>query len=285
MLIIITSEFFLLAFVCIGIGLFVLLISVGSVIVFTYRAKDKCHFFSCITNTCTFILGLANFILIVVLILFLGTNYTLFSLCDYSFQTVSNPETTNQVKDFFQEEIRGFLFPKCYEPNGLNLTEYIPINDPGVVSNLNEISTFLNGFSNYDNFQRVMSADRFNNGIQNVTDQWEVFRTGLSDNFYDVSEVLSTFNTYTLPCNETWVLNSQSCKTDSSITCKEILSNNTFEHERACITDSEKALETFDKLRRSFVSQGTLMKTMIDEIGEITSGTAHNLVSIISIRK
>jgi hypothetical protein len=154
-----------------------------------------------------------------------------------------------------------------------------------VVSNLNEISLFLDGFTNYDNFQREITPDRFNNGIQHITEKWEIFRSGMNDNFYDVPEVLNTFNAITAPCNERWVLNAQLCDSKATISCKDILSNNSFEHERSCIQDSEVALRTFESLRSSFVSQAALMKTMIDDLGEMTSGTPHALVMIISIRK
>lgn len=280
-----TSYFFLGSFFCIGIGFFVLFISVGSIIVFSYRVHDKCHFFSCVTNSCNFLLSVSNFILVLVVVSFIAVNFSVASLCDFSFDLFGDPSTTDIVKVFFEEELQGFLASGCYDTDGLKLTEYIKINDPGVVSNLKEISVFLDGFSNFDNFRRVMSADRFDNGIVDISQQWEVFRQGEADNFYDVREALIEFNRLTASCSEYWVLNTKQCNSQSNLACKDVLSNGTFDHARDCLAEPDQTLEKFDLLRNSYVSQSSLMKKMIEGFDDITSNTAHAKVTVTSTRR
>lgn len=280
-----TGYFFLGSFVCIGIGLFVLLISVGSIIIFSCRMKDKCHFFSCITNACNFLLSISNFILVLVGLSFIAVNFSLASLCDFSFELMNNPSVSDEIKIYFEDSLKGFLNSGCYDSKGLNLTEYIPINDPGVVDNLNEISTFLNGFSHFDNFKRIMSADRFDNGIVDISAKWEVFRQGMEDNFYDVAEELNQLNQMTGPCNEVWVLNTQKCDSKSNLKCKDLLSTRTFDKDRDCLSQPLETQEKFDLLRNSFVSQSSLMKKMIETFDDITSDTAHAKVKVTSTRK
>lgn len=222
-----------------------------------------------------FLLSVSNFILVLVSLSFVAVNFSLASLCDYSFQIFKDPKSTDAIKIYFEEDLQGFLSSGCYEEAGLNLTEYIDVNDPGVESNLNEIGIFLNGFSHFDNFQRLMSADRFDNGIVNISQRWDVYRQGILPNFFDVTEALGEFNKVARACSEYWVLNSESCIEGNQFACKSFHAGDSFDHERDCLDDANFAQETFNLLRSSFVSQASLTKKLIEEFDDITSETPH----------
>lgn len=185
-----TSYFYLLALVCIGIGSFVLFVVVSSVIVFSCRAKDKCHFFSCMTNVCIAFQGFSACVLTVVVIVFLAVNFAIASLCDFSYDLSINPSVADEIRDYFNSDLRGLLNSKCFEENGLKLFDYISLNDPGLTENFTSIGVFLDGFSHYDNFLRQVDADSFNNNIVVAAESWEPYRTGLTPNFDNVQCIL-----------------------------------------------------------------------------------------------
>lgn len=181
-----TSYFYLLSLVCIGIGSFVLFVVVSSVVVFSCRARDKCHFFGCMTNFCIAFQGFSACLLTVVVIVFLGVNFAIASICDFSYDLSVKPSVADEVKEYFQSNLKGLLNSECFEASGLKLFEYIDLNDPGLSENFASIGVFLDGFSHYDNFLRLVDPDSFNNNIVAVSDQWETFRAGSLPNFSNV---------------------------------------------------------------------------------------------------
>jgi hypothetical protein len=184
-----TSYFYLLSLVCIGIGSFVLLIVIASVVVFSCRAKDKCHFFSCMTNICIAFQGFSGFLLTIVVIVFLAINFIIASMCDFSYDLSIDPSITDSIRENFSTDFKSFLNSKCFGTDGLKLTEYIDMNDPALVENYNEIGQFLDGFSFYNNFLRVIEPDSFNNNINKIGQNWELYRTGEIDNFDNLKGV------------------------------------------------------------------------------------------------
>lgn len=280
-----TGNFFLISWACLGIGIFVLLIVVSSIIVFSYRAKDKCHFFSCPTNFCTFILGFSNLIFSIFCIVFLAINYITKGLCDYSYQVVVDPSISVQIQEYFSDDIKGFLNAECLKEAGASLTQYAQISDPGFVEDLDEIGVFLDGFTYYDNFLTTVSADRFDNGIEDVINDWTEYKEGLKDNFYNFPDALAALNAQTLACNEYWVVNSKQCRSEDPKTCKDVVSNNSFDGSRGCLDDGDATAEQFRKIRSSFESQNQLVSEMIGKLGNISGNSAHFEVGVTSTSK
>ena len=173
-----TSYFGILSFICISIGSFVLLIVILSIVMFSCRAKDKCHFTSCMTNTCNALLGLSSFLLSIVVIVFVAINFVTASMCDYSYDASVNPNVSDDIRGYFSKNLEGLLSSECLETDGLKLTQYIDINDPGLIDTFNQIGTFLDGFSYYDNFLLQLPADSYNNNYVKISEEWEKYRIG-----------------------------------------------------------------------------------------------------------
>jgi hypothetical protein len=280
-----TGNIYLLSWVCMGIGVFVLMIVISSIIVFSYRIRDKCHFFSCPTNFCTFFLGFITFVFAIICAAFLIISYLVTGFCDYSYASVKTPEITTEVRQYFKDNLKGFFSEECYGDVGASISKYVQFKDPAIITNLDEISLFLDGLTNFDNFLPHMSADRFDNGIEDVLNEWDLFKQGIKENFYDVNESLQSLNLDIEKCEEYWVLNKESCVDSNNFTCKDILSNNSFDSTRTCVKSPEQSQEVFRKLRSSFESQSSLMSEMISKLGNISSNSAHFEVSITSISK
>jgi hypothetical protein len=76
-------------------------------------------------------------------------------------------------------------------------------------------------------------------------------------------------------------MNSGSCPSGSSLTCKSISTTDSFDNTRDCLTNQETAADLFQKLRASFVSQSSLMKVLIQDLSGLTSETPHAKVELI----
>ena len=104
-------------------------------------------------------------------------------MCDFSYDLSIDPSISDTIRDSFSTDFKSFLNSKCFETDGLPLTEYIQMNDPGLEDNYTQIGEFLDGFSFYGNFLRVIEPDSYNNNINSLGISWEQYRTGLTPNF------------------------------------------------------------------------------------------------------
>lgn len=184
-----TSYFNILSFICIGIGSFVLFIVIFSIVIFSCRAKDKCHFSSWMTNVCTAFLSFSSFLLGIVVIVFVAINFIIASMCDYSYQASINPDIALEVSRHFSKNLEGLLSADCLRTEGLKLTEFIDINDPGLSQSIDDIGLFLDGFSNYNNFLWQIPSDSYNNNILKISEEWEQYRIGEKLNFSNTTGI------------------------------------------------------------------------------------------------
>lgn len=108
-------------------------------------------------------------------------------MCDYSFKATVDPSVADGVSQYFSKNLKGLLSSDCLRSDGLKFTQYININDPGLISAFDEIGVFLDGFSFYDNFLRQIPADSYNNNILKISEIWEEYRVGQKLNFPNTS--------------------------------------------------------------------------------------------------
>lgn len=77
---------------------------------------------------------------------------------------------------------------------------------------------------------------------------------------------LKTLNNLTQTCSEEWVLDQNSCPSESTLTCRAINTTQSFDSTRECLETPNQAHSQFDLLRNSYLSQSSLMDTMIQSL-------------------
>lgn len=177
------SYFSYLGPICISIGGFTLLILIIILIFFSKRIKNELHWTSCPTHCCNCIFGFITFILTCFALLFVLINYSVESICEFSTKVIETPLISDEVKPYFQQKYQGLLDSSCFSDKPNQAADVFYLNDDAKIDNFKEIDEFLDGFSYYDNFLKVIPADKSINSINTTVNGWTPFKTGLKDNF------------------------------------------------------------------------------------------------------
>lgn len=191
-----TTYFSLLMWGCIGFASTILVIVVITQVCFVMRGKDKCHGTSCITRFFMFFFAFCAFILSAILLALIAVNFTMGSICDFTFESVVDPSISENLKEKLPIEIRGFFSEQCIGTTGMQISDYVLITNSILRENLRTMDTFLEGISYYDNFLKNLAPDKNNNSIHLVAEEWAKYKTGLKDNFENVKSM--SFNTFYL---------------------------------------------------------------------------------------
>lgn len=191
-----TTYFSLLMWGCIGFASTILVIVIITQVCFVMRGKDKCHGTSCITRFFMFFFAFCAFILSAILLALIAVNFTMGSICDFTFESVVDPSISENLKEKLPIEIRGFFSEQCIGTTGMQISDYVLITNSILRENLRTMDTFLEGISYYDNFLKNLAPDKNNNSIHLVAEEWAKYKTGLKDNFENVKSM--SFNTFYL---------------------------------------------------------------------------------------
>ena len=89
---------------------------------------------------------------------------------------------------------------------------------------------------------------------------------------------INSLNSLTSACNEKWVLNPSMCPKEDSGTCNSISSTSSIDISRDCLEKPDDVLKIFELLRSSYLSQSSLMKTLIQNFSDLTGETPHSKV-------
>lgn len=181
-----TNYFSQLMWVCIGFASVVLVVVTFTQVCFLMRRRDKCHGTRCLTRFFMFFFAFFAFLLGAVLLSLIAVNFTMTSICDFTFESLVDPKVSENLKDKIPYQIRGFFSEQCIGTEGFQIGEYVLISNSILRENLASIDTFLDGISYYDNFLKNLAPDKNNNSIQVLANEWDLYKEGLKDNYDNV---------------------------------------------------------------------------------------------------